>query len=390
MEENLTTLYDRIENQDPRLTDPIAVAMVERVLAKQRAAALLGDAQARAPKGASIGGQWVGNNGGSSGGKGSFDVAPELINGVGSGLKARAEAVGLDSEASQGDIDQVNRYMGIRQDILVATSQASLEPILEEGIKTAKETGLTTRTSYSIDQRNDWEKELFGHGIGNPIYGFMGGENISTKVTIEDIQSLGYGDVVLTLKSSVKDRTTATFGDSLDLNSGYARRDHGFPDEVLATIRKPSVPFPINDRARANKAFANSEWSTDRRGKPRVEMAYVEAQIWGGGVSVSEISSVEFRKKSPSKEVIAKLSSLGIPWKMKDKKEFDSLQGFSMLSHADASPRRIAKHPDGAVLLEAGENEFGFKMAVAVSEGERSKPMVVEAFLKFGGWELTE
>lgn len=384
MKENLVALYDRIENQDPRLTNPVAIAMVERVLAKQRAAALITDAQARAPKGSSIGGQWVGKNGGNSGEQGPFDVAPELINKVGSGLKARAEAIGFNQAPSAEDIEYVDRLLADRPDLILIAPSKSLEAILSEGFKPAAVTGMTTRT-YTVQSRTKLEKELFGGELKNPIYGIMGGESSRPEAELRMLGGFGYGDVAVTVSDSVKSRTTLTFGDSLDVNSGYVKRDHGFPDEIVGAIRRPSLPFAANDRPAAYKAMANSEWRSSKRGVPGIDLQYVEAQVWGGGVGVGDIKHVQFRKRAPSKAVEAKLNDLGIPWSIKNNSRSTVKDSIS-----DASPNQIAKHPDGAVLLDAGVNEFGFKMAVAVSEGERSKPMIVEAFLKFGGWELTE
>jgi len=388
MKENIVAMYHRVENEDMRLTDPIAIAMVQRILAKQRAAALITDAQARAPKGSPIGGQWVGKAGGTPGGQGPFDVAPELINKVGSGLKARAEAIGFNQEPSGEDIGHVDRLFAERPDLILVTPSRSLDAILSEGFKPAAVTGETTR-SYMPQSRAKLEKELFGKDLKNPIYGVLGGESKESKSEVRLLSRLGYGDVAVTLSDSVKDRTTLTFGDSLDVNSGYIKRDHGFPDEVVGAIRRPSIPFAASDRAAAYKAMANSEWRSDRYGVADVGLDYVEAQIWGGGVAVSDIKSVQFRSKAPSKQIEGKLASLNIPWSIKNDIR-STVKDSTTTMHADAYPNQIAKHPDGAVLLEAGVNEFGFKMAVAVMEGQRSKPMIVEAFLKFGGWELID
>jgi len=384
MRENIVDMYYRVENQDMRLTDPIAISMVERILAKQRAASLISDAQARAPKGSSIGGQWIGNTGGGTEGQSPFDVAPELVNRVGSGLKARAEAIGFNQEPSAEDIEHVDRLLADRPDLVLVAPSKSLDAILSEGFKPAAVTGKTTR-SYIPQSRSKLEKELFGSELKNPIYGVLGGESKESKSEARLLGMLGYGDVSVTVSDSVKSRTTLTFGDSLDVNSGYVKRDHGLPDEIVGAIRRPSLPFPANDRAAAYKAMANSEWRGGKFGVADIELQYVEAQIWGGGVGVNEIKSIQFRRKAPTKSIEAKLASLGIPWSVKNNSRSTVKDSIS-----DSSPNQIAKHPDGAVLLDAGVNEFGFNMAVAVSEGKRSRPMVVEAFLKFGGWELTE
>jgi len=347
----------------------------------------VGDAQARDPKGTSTGGQWS-----SGGGGGSGMVSPEVISNVGSDLRSRVQAIGFNEKPKQSDINLVNQYIPENGQIIVVTTQDSLGPILEQGMKTAKELNTSTRDSYTIEQRTKWEKTLFGDEAGNPIYGFMGGDEDKTGSTIDKLQEMGYGGAVLTLNESVKEKSTLTFGDSLNSNVGYYMPEHGLSDKQLGEVFRPSVPFPANDKTKAYEAFARSEWRTGATGKSmksKFKLAYVEAQIWGG-VSVSDIKSVEFRDKAPSAEIQSKLSSLNIPWSMKSNKVSDSVQVYSGVIHADSSQGQIAKHKDGAVLVEAGENEFGLKMAIAVFNGKRSEPMIVGAFLKFGGWEITD
>jgi len=388
MRESLVALYDRVENEDPILTDPIALAMVQRILAKQRIEPI-GDAQARVPAGSPQGGQF-GKGGGGSGGQAPFEVGAEAINKVGSGLKARAEAIGFNQAPSAEDILHVDRLLADRPDLVIVAPSGSLNAILSEGFKPAALTGETTRP-YTVESRAKLEKELFGSELKNPIYGVMGGESNRSEAELRMLGGFGYGDVSVTVSDSVKSRTTLTFGDSLDVNSGYVKRDHGLPDEILGGIRRPSLPFPANDRVAAYSAMANSEWRSSKRGVPGIDLQYVEAQIWGGGIEVSDIKSVQFRKRAPSKAVEAKLNDLGIPWSMKGNPRSSMQDAIhsEKVALVDASQKIIAKHSDGAVMVEAGENEFGFKMAVAFNtKGNRSKPMVVEAFLKFGGWEL--
>ena len=56
MKEDIVAMYDRVENQDPNLTSPAMIEIVERRQAKRRAAAaLIIDEQPRDPKGESNG-----------------------------------------------------------------------------------------------------------------------------------------------------------------------------------------------------------------------------------------------------------------------------------------------------------------------------------------------
>jgi len=188
MRESLVALYDRVENEDPRLTDPIALAMVQRILAKQRAAALITDAQARAPKGSSIGGQWVGKNGGNSGRQGSRDkvVGKEgdwtyVQNELQQYRKFEIESVKQAYEEDRKILDEI-RELSITSDVVFGEESVNLNVLVS---------GQSTLRAENLDAlRNGFDVARYKKDSGTVIFmpdgtAFLKDGNHRTTVALE-------------------------------------------------------------------------------------------------------------------------------------------------------------------------------------------------------------
>ena len=177
-------------------------------------------------------------------------------------------------------------------DMATRVSMENLDKILEDGrIKSQFETGKSS-TTINADIRKEMEQTLFGYNLDledslRPIYGYLtnfknGFDGSSTN------GSIMYGNVAIKLKkSNLSNRTTFTFGDSLD----GTRWD----------IKVPSLfTNPSKISISANRSL------TDNYGKfvgklPKdlkditENIPYVELQFHGG-VSIKDIEKVYIYK----------------------------------------------------------------------------------------------
>lgn len=177
-------------------------------------------------------------------------------------------------------------------DMATRVSMENLDKILEDGrIKSQFETGKSS-TTINADIRKEMEQTLFGYNLDledslRPIYGYLtnfknGFDGSSTN------GSIMYGNVAIKLKkSNLSNRTTFTFGDSLD----GTRWD----------VKVPSLfTNPSKISISANRSL------TDNYGKfvgklPKdlkditENIPYVELQFHGG-VSIKDIEKVYIYK----------------------------------------------------------------------------------------------
>lgn len=168
--------------------------------------------------------------------------------------------------------------------VSVRVPLSAFEKILNEGeFKTQHETG-TSQGTLDTDFRKAAEKHMFGENE-LPIYGY-----VSTGKNYLNPSVIHYGDVKIDFKESIKDRTTVTYGDSLQ----------AFDEkkiQVGTPIRKPGL-----------EGIGNMDYGD---GPPD----YVEAQIHRGA-KVSDIAKVylDKGKKAKLKNVTKKLDELQIPY----------------------------------------------------------------------------
>jgi len=195
--------------------------------------------------------------------------------------------------------------------ISVTVPAQKIGAILREGrLKTQFETGRSGGANMPT-WRENWEAVMFGYPIGSdpsvrPIYGMVetGGVKPSSLRGNEQ-----YGTVTLVLKDSVRDRTTFTNGDSLNLNPFHVPVNN--PSQSSASRFPTSASF-------------EAEIKQKRAADPS-ERGYYEAQIHGG-VSVSDIERVvidtstykdfEQREVQPSAALLKALGKAGIPYEI--------------------------------------------------------------------------
>lgn len=165
------------------------------------------------------------------------------------------------------------------------------------------------RLDEYIDSRRRFEQQVFGipredeEPLRRPIYGYL-----TAGDPIEERGMDHYGDTVILLKPSVRDRATFTMGDSLDGLSGrlYA-----------------GVPMPINsDPVERTRGWMVQHDQNDPLANAATTRAvgYVEAQIHSDGsapqVALSDIAEIHFTAGSrPSAGTRRQLEAAGIPWR---------------------------------------------------------------------------
>lgn len=168
-----------------------------------------------------------------------------------------------------------------------------LGSILNDGrFKSQFETG-SSGGYLNPSVRSDFEYDYLGvpqdiEDRKRPIYGML-----LDKREFPPLRGKHYGSVVITLKrENLEDRTTITFGDSLD------RRHSLLPSEVT-DIKPYSIERLLDSK---NDDPYHDDFSSN----------YIELQ-YHGGVSVEDIKEITFRRK-PEPFIIDQLESLGIPW----------------------------------------------------------------------------
>lgn len=181
------------------------------------------------------------------------------------------------------------------QPIRVRASEASLAKILDSGrFKSSHEVNSTgASTELDVDEynslRKSYESDLMGaSGVPDserPIYGYVGD---SPMVRM-------YGQITVELHPSVRDRTTATLGDSL---SGMMQP---YP---LGSFDK------LTDKQLMSTVSADETNGVGLRGDARLD-TYAEAQIHGG-VTASDIASITLPADLKGGALASQIAELGI------------------------------------------------------------------------------
>jgi hypothetical protein len=177
--------------------------------------------------------------------------------------------------------------------IKIRMTTESLAKLVNDGrMKSVFETGKNFAdnpgSSY-ISNRNNLEKNIWKvpEDATRPIYGYLD-TNYDNHIPRVEM----YGNTEITLKDDVANRTTMTAGDSLN---NYL------------------VPVQVTDAQKGNfsgKALSNAT-ERDSVIRGHVEVNYYEAQIHGG-VSLSDIKSVDLFGKTIDKSFYESLITAGI------------------------------------------------------------------------------
>lgn len=157
--------------------------------------------------------------------------------------------------------------------VRVRMSADSLASVLADGrFKSQHESGKSGGVFYP-ERRKQHELDMFGDHEVPPIYGYVNPAVYSSKRAAGDSLWM-YGDLDVELRASVIDRTTITFGDSLQRDS-------------------PPLPIPATEVATAGDDPLASAWAntmmTDKAIKGQT--TYVEAQVHNG-LAATDIAAV--------------------------------------------------------------------------------------------------
>lgn len=185
----------------------------------------------------------------------------------------------------------------------IAMPQEDLDQVLLDGrFKSLHETG-TSGGATNVPNRERLEENVFGYPAGmpaqdRPIYGYLASPDEARSFVVDHYGRRSDTSVPASvkLKPDILDRSTVTFGDSLDAT--VAGRDPAL------------MPVPAGDidhRAASLLSQDPLEWDSLEGVFPYPEVQY------HGGVRVEDIDEVVFGD-SPAPDVTGRLDALGIPW----------------------------------------------------------------------------
>lgn len=173
--------------------------------------------------------------------------------------------------------------------------------------------GKTVGIAKYLPIREEEEERLFGIPVGKmqekrPIYGYLsddtdGNGSAFNKGGEQEVDA--YGTVAIKLKSSARQKTTFTIGDSLDMNiGGIGNRT------VPAFVDDPKAEVVLGDTEELEKPI-NSILELTRGG-------YTEAQIHG--VDISDIDEIIFHE-DVSDSILRHLEKMQISYRKIHRKE---------------------------------------------------------------------
>jgi len=218
------------------------------------------------------------------------------------GITGLAKEQGLTVEEYQVKVEKFLKDKLEKTSIAIRVNEIVLIKILNDGkIKSQFETGRTgsgkTVSQKQYDaERTQYEKKAYAMDENtpvsdHPIYGYYSQENDKNNSFLE-----GYGKISLVLNNDVKNRSTFTDSDSLDLNYSNNRF---YPSPA----NNPSIYSTYGISNNTEVIEANTKHVT-----------YWEAQIFGG-VKISDIAKVKFYTE-PSDKILSKLDKVGIKYEV--------------------------------------------------------------------------
>lgn len=254
--------------------------------------------QERAPAGSSTGGQWT------SGGQDASGNSANTTNYVHNEWAKTARALDKPHQ------ERVAKAIGMPRDEMIAKVEASMKAemdragiwirvpsravgnILDVGYKPVAETGHTGAGSTkhepgedgrkrSIGEYDDIRREaefgMFGHPMdqaaGRPVYGYSSWQKDGGLAKDDGYDQ--YGDTAVRLKDDLKERSTITYGDSLDTGkTSLIPRERSYTDYRGRTTTSRDMgsyewkPDPKGEEERPKEHIdgrpVQSEWSEER------------------------------------------------------------------------------------------------------------------------------
>jgi len=226
---------------------------------------------------------------------------------------------------AQSLLDQMQEIAN-NNDVSLTMSTGKLKKfITEDHYRTASETTLSgkgaTRQKY-MERRNEFEFDIMGipsetPNDKRPVYGVIGRSSKEST----------YGDAQVIFKDSVKHRTTATIGDSLDgfLNGTHWLEDYANGKVSVNDLWDTHFGLLINTFNNSNRSGKTYNWKNSiSTGKPEwggitgysgkadlreiATYGYVETQIHGG-LSLDDVATIVIPKSTSltkaTKEMLA-------------------------------------------------------------------------------------
>lgn len=231
-------------------------------------------------------------------------------------IQTQAEKHDMSEEEYREAVsDEYNRIIENSQAAVRVPSDV-LSDVLSDGrVKTQFETG-ESGGWFDPSLRSEFEEALIGVDEGTsdedrPVYGYAASEEPTTEGESRMLQM--YGDASIRLSDDAKERSTVTYGDSMNANRDWFDRDGDIitapapasnPDE--RTLDISSVPRGA-DGDTYLEFLQNSDDPTDFG-------TYNEMQIHGG-VSVEDIEQVVFTS-DPPQEIVSQLEAQGIEFEV--------------------------------------------------------------------------
>lgn len=246
-------------------------------------------------------------------------------------------------------------------------SVSQLESVLKVGMLTQHDTGFSAGM-FDPEARERHEEIMFGDKETRPVYGYVH--------TTEPLgTSLGqYGPISVVFKSGVAERTTVTYGDSLDQ-------------------RHPPAPVHLTEVRRSSTSRL-AHASTEGLGLSYTsEARYVEAQIHGQ-IRPEHISKLVIDRQTVSYGDdarwnlivgIAKQAGIPVEEATKNITVDDGLGTFNILHFEAGTMRIIAKRGDTQAWAEQDFDPATDNVELRTP----GQPVTVERWqiaLKFGGW----
>jgi hypothetical protein len=216
----------------------------------------------------------------------------------------KAKAPDMSLGELQADMERRSKETLAGKPVAVRVTPAALSGILEGGrFKSQFE---TNRSNGLLDKgrRAEMERRWFGLAANTdparrPIYGYVAVGGVRSGDGALD----QYGGIQVVLKDGVKSRTTATWGDSLNIP------DYTIPEPLdgmtWRSYALPTAGIGNGELKKLDRDVDSPDWR---------EHNYVEAQIHGG-VSVSDIAEVVL-DKAPGRALRDLLERSGVSWRV--------------------------------------------------------------------------
>jgi peptidoglycan hydrolase-like protein with peptidoglycan-binding domain len=218
----------------------------------------------------------------------------------------RNEDPGMSDADLKADAERRSREAWAGKPVAVRVTSGTLGKILDSGrIKSQFETK-SSSALYDPKERAIAEERWFGIAKGSdptkrPIYGYLAVDG--TGPVTGDSYLSQYGDVQVVLKDSVKDRTTAMWGDSLN------QSHQGIPEPLHNPTWRSYTLAPVGlaagETMKLDRDVHSDTWK---------QWNFVETQIHGG-VGTDDIAEIVL-PKDPTPALRASLEQAGIPWRV--------------------------------------------------------------------------